>query len=178
MIRHVTWAGLWMARSSFVLAFVGLSGMASAQSDKPWDGTYAGLNVGGSSNGICQTWTANGAGVGPAVVGAFGNRHFSNGETFAGGFQIGNNVQYQHLFLGLGLEFDVGKAESQTDTVKSTGGALPAGSYTFTERLSPDGFVTLGPRIGFPGGHPTSSTCGRVKLLHPDAVNRRRSAPS
>jgi hypothetical protein len=29
-----------------------------------------------------------------------------------------------------------------------------------------------------PGGHPTSSTCGRVKLLHPDAVNRRRSAPS
>jgi hypothetical protein len=29
-----------------------------------------------------------------------------------------------------------------------------------------------------PGGHPTSSTRGRVKLLHPDAVNRRRSAPS
>ena len=29
-----------------------------------------------------------------------------------------------------------------------------------------------------PGGHPNSSTRGRVKLLHPDAVNRRRSAPS
>ncbi len=29
-----------------------------------------------------------------------------------------------------------------------------------------------------PGGRPTSSTRGRVKLLHPDAVNRRRSAPS
>ena len=29
-----------------------------------------------------------------------------------------------------------------------------------------------------PGGHPTSSTRGRVKIPHPDAVNRRRSAPS
>jgi hypothetical protein len=29
-----------------------------------------------------------------------------------------------------------------------------------------------------PGGHPNSSTRGRFKLLHPDAVNRRRSAPS
>jgi diguanylate cyclase (GGDEF)-like protein len=29
-----------------------------------------------------------------------------------------------------------------------------------------------------PGGRPTSSTSGRVKLLHPNAVNRRRSAPS
>ena len=29
-----------------------------------------------------------------------------------------------------------------------------------------------------PGGDPTSSTCGRGKLLHLDAVNRRRSALS
>jgi ACR3 family arsenite transporter len=30
----------------------------------------------------------------------------------------------------------------------------------------------------FPGGHPKGTRPGRVKLLHPDAVNRRRSAPS
>ena len=29
-----------------------------------------------------------------------------------------------------------------------------------------------------PGGRPTSSTCVRVKILHLEAVNRRRSAPS
>jgi hypothetical protein len=29
-----------------------------------------------------------------------------------------------------------------------------------------------------PGGRPTSSTCDRGKIPHPDAVNRRRSAPS
>jgi hypothetical protein len=29
-----------------------------------------------------------------------------------------------------------------------------------------------------PGDHPTSSASGRGKLLHPDAVSRRRSAPS
>jgi hypothetical protein len=29
-----------------------------------------------------------------------------------------------------------------------------------------------------PGGHPNSPTYGQVKIPHPDAVNRRRSAPS
>jgi hypothetical protein len=32
--------------------------------------------------------------------------------------------------------------------------------------------------ISLPGGGPTASTSGRVKLLHLDAVNRRRSASS
>ncbi len=45
------------------------------------------------------------------------------------------------------------------------------------ERIKP-GHPTQNGRHERPGGHPTSSTRGRVKLLHPDAVNRRRSAPS
>jgi len=125
--------------------------MVAAQSDKPWDGIYAGLNAGGSSNIICQSWAPSGAGVGPSMVGGFGSRNCPSGEKFAGGFQLGDNIQYQHLLLGLGAEFDVARAGSQKETLKYTGGALPAGTYAFSERLSPDGLVTLGPRIGYAG---------------------------
>lgn len=151
MTWYVTSAASRTVRLLSAIALAGLSGVATAQSDKPWDGIYAGVNAGGTSSSICQNWTPSGASVGPATVGAFGNRNCSNGRTFAGGFQIGDNVQYQHLLLGLGAEFDVGTAGSQKETLKSTGGALPAGAYALSERLSPDGFVTLGPRIGYAG---------------------------
>lgn len=133
-----------------MIAFAGLSRLATAQSDNPWDGIYAGVNAGGSSSRICQNWTPGGAGVDPATVAAFSGRSCSSGN-FVGGFQIGDNVQHGHLLLGLGAEFDVGTAGSQKQTVKYSGTALPAGTYAFSGRLSPDGFVTFGPRIGYAG---------------------------
>jgi len=151
MTWYVAWDASRTVRWVSALAFAGLSGVATAQSDKPWDGIYAGVNVGGTSNTICQNWTPSGAGVGPATVGAFSNRNCSNGGRFTGGFQVGDNVQYQHLLLGLGAEFDVGTAVSQKEALKYSGTALPAGTYAFSGKLSPDGFVTLAPRIGYAG---------------------------
>jgi outer membrane immunogenic protein len=139
----------WYANSALVLAWI--SGVASAQSDKPWDGIYSGLNAGDLSNHLCQNWTPSGAVVGPLMVGAFGSRNCSKGGTFAGGFQIGNEVQYQHLIVGLGLDFDVVKATSQKEALKYSGTVVPAGNYAFSSRLSPDGFVRLGPRMGYAG---------------------------
>jgi len=151
MICNLTWLTSAVFRLLAALGFVGLSGVAIAQSDKPWDGTYAGMNIGGSSDSICQSWTPTGTGVGPATVGTFSNRNCANGAVVVGGFQIGDNVQYQHLLLGLGADFDVAAAASRKETLKYSGGALPVGTYAFSGKLSPDGFVTLGPRIGYAG---------------------------
>jgi outer membrane immunogenic protein len=136
---------------SAALALAGLSGTAAAQNDNPWDGMYVGLDAGGSSNSICQNWTPSGAGVSPAVVGAFSNRNCSNGGTFAGGFQIGDNVQYRHLLVGLGADIDVGSAGSERQSLQYTGGVLPAGKYAFSGKLGPDGFAAVAPRIGYAG---------------------------
>jgi outer membrane immunogenic protein len=130
----------WYANSALVLAWI--SGVACAQSDKPWDGMYLGLNAGDLSNSLCQSWTPSGAGVG---------RTCSKSGTLAGGLQVGNEVQYQHLILGLGLDFDLVKAGSQKEALKYSGTEVPAGNYAFSSRLSPDGFVTLGPRMGYAG---------------------------
>lgn len=151
MTSYVTWAASRTVSLLCALALAGFSEVATAQSDTPWDGIYAGVNAGGISNSICQSWTPSGAGVGPATAGAISNRNCSNGGTFAGGFQIGDNVQYRHLLVGLGADFEVGTVGSQKETLKYSGGVLPAGTYAFSGKLSPDGFVTLGPRIGYAG---------------------------
>lgn len=106
MTMYGTSAASLTIRLLSALALSGLSGVAAAHSDKPWDGIHAGLNAGGSSSSICQNWTPRGADVGPGMVGTFSNRNCSNGGTFVGGFQIGDNVQYQHLLLGIGADFD------------------------------------------------------------------------
>jgi len=151
MTLNVTGVTSSLLRWLFGFASLVLSGVASAQSPKPWDGIYVGLNAGGASNHICQGWMTSGEGVGPAMIGSFGSRNCSNGDTFAGGFQLGDNVQYQHLLLGLGADVEVATAESRKETFKYSGTGLPVGNYSFSGKLSPDGFVTLGPRIGFGG---------------------------
>jgi len=169
MTMYLTSAASRTVRLLFALALGGLSGVAAAQSDNPWDGLYAGLNAGSSSSSICQNWTPRGADAGPVMAGTFGNRNCSNGGTFVGGIQIGDDVQYQHLLLGLGADFDVGTAGSQKETLKYTSGALPAGTYTFSERLSPDGFVTLGPRIGYAGFQALAYvTAGAARAVGPN----------
>jgi opacity protein-like surface antigen len=130
----------WYANSALVLAWI--SGVASAQSDKPWDGTYSGLNAGDLANHLCHNWTPSAAGVG---------RTCSKSGTFVGGLQIGNELQYQHLILGLGLDFEEVEAGSEMKALKYSGTEVPAGNYAFSGRLIPDGFVTLGPQMGYAG---------------------------
>lgn len=148
MTLNVTWVISPAVRWLFALALAGLSGVAGAQNPKPWDGIYVGLDAGGASNRICQGWMPSGVGVG---LGPFGSRNCSNGDTFVGGLQLGDNVQYQHLLLGLGADVDVATAESRKETVKYSGTELAEGNYSFSGKLSPDGFVTAGPRIGYAG---------------------------
>ncbi len=151
MTDDVSSAASRTVRFLSVLAFAALGGMANAQSDKPWDGIYLGPNVGSWSNNLCQIWTPSGAGVVPSSVGAFVNRTCSNGGTFAGGLQIGDNIQYRHLVLGVEGDFDLVTAGSKSEALKYSGPVLPAGNYAFSGRLSPDGIATFGPRIGFAG---------------------------
>jgi hypothetical protein len=151
MTSYPTWAAARAFRLLTALVLAGLSEGAAAQSDEPWDGVYAGVDAGGSSSSICQAWIPGGAGVGPATVAALGSRSCSSGGKFAGGFQIGDNVQFQRLFLGVGADLDVGAAGSPHEALKYPGGVLPAGTYSFSGRLAPDGIVTLRPRFGYAG---------------------------
>jgi outer membrane immunogenic protein len=149
MTWYVTRAASRTVRLLSVLAVAGLSGEASAQSDKPWDGIYAGVNLGGSSGNICQHWTPSGESIGQSMVGAFSNRNCSNGGRFTGGFQLGDNVQYQHLLLGLGVDVDGEAAGSQKMVLKIADTALPSGTYSFSGKLAPGGFAAVGPKIGY-----------------------------
>ena len=141
-----------LARCSIsALALAVTAGMATAQSDNPWDGIYAGVNAGGASNSTCHSWMPSGNTIDPAMVTAFGNRYCPNGGTFVGGVQIGDNFQYKRLFWGIGADFDVWTARSQNQSLKYTGAALPTGAYAFSDKLGPDGFAAIGPRIGYAG---------------------------
>jgi opacity protein-like surface antigen len=137
-------------RSTCFLVLAFLTGIASAQSDKPWDGFYAGLSVGEASNNTCNTWTAGGATTDPATVPAFYNQNCAGGS-FVGGVQIGENFQYKRLVWGVGADLDAWRAKNQNSSLKFAGEVPPPGTYAFSGKLGPSSFGIFGPRIGYAG---------------------------
>ena len=130
------------SRLLFVLSLASMAGMASAQSDTPWNGGYAGLNLGEASSNACNSWTASGT--------AFDIRNCPS-STLVGGVQIGDNFQYKKLVWGLEADLDISGGGNHNQTVQYAGAALPPGTYSASGRLSPNDFATIAPRIGYAG---------------------------
>ena len=127
-----------------------------ATANNSWRGFYIGGNIGGAWSSTCDNWETynNVVTVNPLIAGnapAFRYRPCpSNDGTFISGAQIGYNFQYDQWVWGFGLDYEAysGKDVNQTYTYN---GALPAlrGTYTFSGNNDPDGFLILGPRIGY-----------------------------
>jgi outer membrane immunogenic protein len=142
-----------MKKSSWLaaLALASFAGGASAQSDNPWSGFYAGLNAGGAWNSTCNSSTLAGASIDTAAAATFYNRNCANGGSFVGGVQIGDNFQYKRLVLGFGADLDVRSAKSQNLSLSYAGTVPPAGTYAYSSRLGPSDFAILAPAIGYAG---------------------------
>lgn len=141
-----------LGRCSVVfLTLIAAAGVASAQSDKPWDGFYIGLGAGEASHSTCSTWTLNGATAEPATGTAFYNQSCPSGSTLLSGFQIGENFQYQHLFWGIGADVDIWRASSNNSSLKYAGDAPPPGTYSFFGKSSPSVLAIIAPRFGYAG---------------------------
>ena len=139
--------------SAVLLALASITGVASAQTDNPWDGFYAGVNAGGGANTTCSNWALNGAAIDPTIVAAFSNRTCPNNDTFVGGVQIGDGFQYNRFVWTIGADFDAWSAKNYDRSLKYTGNASPQGTYVFSGKLNPSGFGIIGPRIGYAGNH-------------------------
>jgi outer membrane immunogenic protein len=131
-----------------MLALAFMAGVASAQSDNPWNGFYAGVNAGGTRNNACTSSTLSGP-----MDHSMSVPNFSNcpGGDSVGGLQIGENFQIKRLFWGVGADLDIWNAKDDNQSSKVTGVMFPAGTYAFSGKFSPSNFIVIGPRIGYAG---------------------------
>ena len=135
-----------LSRSAALLALTALAGAASAQSDNPWNGGYAGVNAGEVRSSTCVSGTLNGAPIDPATS---SSQICPGGGSVAFGGQIGDNFQYKELVLGFGLDLDTSSPKTQSLSTKYTGAAPPPGTYTFAGKLDPGAFAIVSARIGY-----------------------------
>jgi outer membrane immunogenic protein len=126
------------------LALIMIAGAASAQSDNPWNGIYAGVNAGEVRNGACVSGTLNAASISMPI-----SQICPGSGSFAYGAQVGDDFQYKKLVLGFSADLDLGSTKSQSRAASSSGAAPPAGTYTLSGKLDPNTFSLLGMRIGF-----------------------------
>jgi outer membrane immunogenic protein len=132
-----------------LLALTTLARVAIAAPDRPWDGIYAGVNAGTLRNNSCNGGTLNGTLLDPTIATAFQNPPCSGNSAFVGGLQIGDDVQYRHLLLGIGIDLDIASAKKANLSRQYPGDAPPPGTYAFSGRLSPTRFAIVAPRIGY-----------------------------
>jgi opacity protein-like surface antigen len=135
-------------RLATLLALASIAGVASAQSDTPWNGVYTGVNAGGTGNSSCTRSTLN-----RAAVDSTGGANFSScpsGGT-VGGVQIGANFQTKRLVWGVGADFDVWSTKNSQQSLKYGAEVLPPGTYAYSGKLGPSDFIVVGPRIGYAG---------------------------
>ena len=142
----------------FALASVGAAQaqqdvITSATSVTQWDGFYVGGNVGGAWNHSCNSWQpGNAIKSNPALSTAFYNRDCPNNSAFIGGVDLGYFWQYENWVFGAGADWDGIGSSSKTHHYSYAGGLtdpIPAGTYTTQGRVSPDGIVLVGPKIGY-----------------------------
>jgi opacity protein-like surface antigen len=134
-----------------VLAIGAIAGLASANSDIPWDGPYLGASAGEASSNACNSRSLNGAMIARAAAFEFNNRDCSNGSALIGGVRMGENFQYKRLVLGVGADLDYWGAEEFNQSLKYSGAVPPPGTYVYSSRQSPSGFAVIAPRIGYAG---------------------------
>jgi outer membrane immunogenic protein len=138
-------------RSAVLLAMAAIASVASAKSDVPWDGVFAGVNAGEASSSTCNSRALKGATIAPAAALEFNNRDCSNNGALVGGVRIGENFQYKRLVLGVDADLDIWRAKEFNQSLKYSGVAPPPGTYVYSGKPSPSGFAVIGPRIGYGG---------------------------
>jgi outer membrane immunogenic protein len=144
-----------VCRSAALLALAAVGATAAAQdvittASDQWKGFYVGGNIGGAWNTTCNSWQPSNGISNPAIATAFYNRTCPNNSTFIGGVQIGYNFQKDQLVWGFGLDYEFLSSKNKSRSITYTGPTPPPdGTYTFSGKLSPNGFALLGPRIGY-----------------------------
>src|SRR6266403_901248 len=140
-----------------VLLALAFAGTAQAQDDvittsgTNWEGFYIGGNIGGVWYHTCSTWEpGNIIKSTPVLANAFYNRDCPSNGTFIGGIQIGYNFQYDNWVWGFGLDYEFYGGKDRHRAFAYNGASPPPdGTYSFSGKGEPDGFLVLGPRIGY-----------------------------
>lgn len=169
-------------RLAFALALSPMAAAAFAQDSMPaeetlWKGFYIGVNVGSALNSTCDSWTPGGSALDTAATTVFYNQDCRNNDTFVGGAQLGYNFQHQQIVFGFGLDYDASSAKTRNRSVSyAAAGDLPNGTYVISDRVSPDGFAIIGPRIGYAFGnwlpYFRAVPAGNIIKILPDANAR------
>jgi opacity protein-like surface antigen len=139
-----------LARASPAAAWVAtllVAGVAAAQSDTPWNGPYLGVSAGSGRGATCTRSTLNAATLDSA--GLTLTRCPSGG--LIGGAEFGDNFQIKRLVWGIAADVDAWSAQDGNLSLKYAGGVFPPGTYAYSEKLSPNDFIVVGPRIGYAG---------------------------
>jgi outer membrane immunogenic protein len=135
------------SRLTILAVLTSFAGIASARTDLPWDGNYFGGNVGNAAKNSCNGWALTGAAIGTPI----NNRDCATGGEVVGGIQIGGNIQYNRLVLGIAADLDFWATKEVTQSVTFLGAPPPPGTYVYSSKRNPSGFAVIGPRIGYGG---------------------------
>jgi outer membrane immunogenic protein len=153
-----------MKFASSVAALLALTSLASAAyaqdviatQNTPWKGFYGGANIGGAWNHTCSSWEPGPNITGnPALADAFYNRNCPSNGNFIGGVDFGYNFQSDQWVWGLKFDYDAIGSKNNTRSydyipvVAQHADPIPAGTYTASGKLSPNGIFLFGPRIGY-----------------------------
>jgi len=139
-LARATPAATWVA--SLLVA-----GVASAQSDAPWNGPYLGVSAGSGRGDTCTRSTLNAATIDSA--GLTLTRCPSGG--LIGGAEFGDNFQTKRWVWGIAADVDAWSTHDSNPSLKYAGGVLPPGTYAYSGKLSPNDLIVVGPRIGYAG---------------------------
>lgn len=140
------------ARLSVVLALCAAAPIASASQSLPWDGLYFGINLGSASGGPCGHWALEGAAASASVASEALDTYCAHGSAFVGGLQVGDDVQFKRLVVGLEAELDYWAKRRIEQSIKAAGPEPPAGTYSFSAEQDPSGFLLIAPRLGYAAG--------------------------
>jgi outer membrane immunogenic protein len=139
-----------LARASPAAAWLAsllVTGVASAQSDTPWNGPYFGASAGSGHGDTCTRSTLNAATLDSA--GLTLTRCPSGG--LIGGVEFGDDFQSKRLVWGIAADVDAWSTRDSNPSLKYAGGVLPPGTYAYSGKFGPSDFIVVGPRIGYAG---------------------------
>ena len=134
-------------RSAAWVASLLAAGLASAQSDTPWNGPYLGVSAGSGRSDTCTRSTLSAASLDSAAPTL--TRCSSGG--LVGGAEFGDNFQTERLVWGIAADVDAWSTKDGSASLKYAGPVLPPGTYANSGKLSPNDFIIVGSRIGYAG---------------------------